>query len=90
MPANQARYTLDEIARRGQQIYEREVRPTLQPEDDYKFVAIDIESAAFEMDQNDYTSTERLLARCPDPQISLMRDGEPTAYRLATPLFKRT
>jgi hypothetical protein len=60
------RYSREEFSRRGQEIYDRVVRPALRPEDADKFVAIDIESGSYEMDANDYTAVDRLLKRLPD------------------------
>jgi hypothetical protein len=51
-------------------------------EDEGKFVAIDIETGAYEIDGDDYTATERLLARQSDAQIWLLRVGQRTAYRM--------
>jgi hypothetical protein len=82
MTARQARYSREEFARRGEEIYARDVRPALRPGDEGKFVAIDIESAGYEVDQNDYAATERLLSRYPDAQIWLARVGQRAAYRL--------
>ena len=85
----QPRYDKEEFARRGQEIYERDVRPQLQPADDGKFVAVDIETAAYEADWDDYTATERLLARNPDAQIWLVRVGHRAAYRIGARFFQR-
>jgi hypothetical protein len=38
------RYNKEEFARRGDAIYEQDVRPQLKPSDDGKFAAIDIET----------------------------------------------
>ena len=84
MALREARYSREEFARRGQEIYERHVRPALRADDEGKFVAIDIESANYEMDRDDYAATERLLNRCPDAQIWLVRVGQPAAYRIGT------
>ncbi|MBI3802063.1 MAG: hypothetical protein HY268_34475 [Deltaproteobacteria bacterium] len=76
------RYSKEEFARRGQEIYERAIRPRIESGNEGKFVAIDIETGAYEMDADDYTATERLLARTPEAQIWLLRVGHPTAYRI--------
>jgi hypothetical protein len=76
----QPRYDKDEFAKRGQEVYERDVQPRLQPTDDGKFIAIDIETSAFETDWDDYTATEKLLVRNPDAQIWLVRAGNRAAY----------
>lgn len=76
------RYSKEEFARRGQEIYERDVRPHVQPGDEGKFVAIDIETGKYELDSDDYTATERLLARKPDAQIWLSCVGQRATYRI--------
>jgi hypothetical protein len=78
----QPRYGKEEFASRGQEIYERDVRPHLHPGEEGMFVAIDIETAMYEADRDDYTATERLLARNPDAQIWLVRVGHRTTYRI--------
>jgi len=82
MTARRARCDIEEFRRRGMEVYDRNVRPALRPEDADKFVAIDIESGGYEMDADDYAATERLLAHCPDAQIWLVRVGQPAAYRI--------
>jgi hypothetical protein len=76
------RHSHEEFARRGQEIFERDIRQALQPKDDGMFVAVDIESGRYEIDTDDRTATDRLLANCPDAQIWLMRVGQPAAYRI--------
>lgn len=76
------RYSKEEFARRGQAVYERDIRPHLQADDEGKFVAIDIETGAYEMDRDDYTATERLLVRRRHAQIWLLRVGQRAAYRI--------
>ena len=75
-------YSKEEFVRRGQSIYERDIRPRLEAADDGKFVAIDIDSGAYELDRDDYAATERLVGHHPDAQIWLLRVGQRTAYRL--------
>lgn len=81
MTARQPRYSREEFSRRGQEIYDRVVRPALRPGDEDKFVAIDIESGSYEMDADDYTAVDRLLKRLPDAQAWLMRVGHRAAHR---------
>ena len=72
----------EEFSRRGKEIYERDIRPKLGPQDENKFVAIDIVSGDFETDKVDYSATERLLNRRPKAQIWLERVGQRAAYRI--------
>lgn len=82
MATHQARYSREEFARRGHDIYDRVVRPAVRADDDNKFVAIDIETDAYEIDSDDYAATERLLKRNPDAQIWLARVGQKGAHRI--------
>ena len=73
---------LAEEARRGQEAFDRYVKPKLRPEDDGKFVAIDIQSGSYEIDADDYQAAGRLMARLPGANIWLLRVGQPTTYRM--------
>ena len=73
----------DEIARRGDEIYESKVRPHLAPEDEGKFVLIDIESGDHEVDRDEVAASDRLLARHPDAQVWMVQVGARYARRLA-------
>jgi hypothetical protein len=74
--------TLDELAALGADLFDRQVRPALKPEDDGKFVAIDVETGDYELDQDDYAAIARLQSRKPAADIWLMRAGYPAAYRI--------
>ena len=82
MAALEPRYSKEDFARRGQAIYERDIHPHIKADDEGKFVAIDIETSTYEMDWDDYTATEHLLARYPSAQIWLLRIGHRAAYRI--------
>jgi hypothetical protein len=82
MTALDSRRTPEELARLGAEILDRRVRPMLRPEDDGKFVAIDIGTGDFELDGDDFTAVARLRSRRPEAEIWLGRVGEPAAYRM--------
>jgi len=82
MEALKPRYSPDEFAQRGRILYEQKVQPHVTEADDGKFVAIDVETGAYETDTDDYTATERLLQRQPAAQIWLCRVGQGTTYRI--------
>lgn len=71
----QPRYTKEEFGRRGDTIYESELRPILEKGNEGKFVAIDIETGAYEVDEDELAASDRLLARVPNAQIWLRRIG---------------
>jgi hypothetical protein len=77
----QPRYGKEEFARRGEEIYEREIRPLVVPDDEGKFVLIDIETGAFEIDADELAASDRLLGRHPDAQVWLTRVGARYARR---------
>ena len=52
-----------ELAERGEEIFERVVRPQVEDEDGRKYVAIDVESEDFEVDANQRAAAKRLVER---------------------------
>ena len=81
MTATEPRYSKEEFARRGDAIYERDVKPAVEAGNQGKFVAIDIETGAYEVDANELSASDRLLGRVPSAQIWLRRIGSPYAHR---------
>lgn len=69
------RYSNEEFALRGGQIYERDIRPMVEADNVGKFVAIDIESGAWEMDDDEILAGNRLAAKQPDAQTWMVRVG---------------
>ena len=53
------RYTSDEFARHGREIYERQIWSRTDEDDLGRFVAIDIETGIFEIDDDDFAATEQ-------------------------------
>ena len=85
MTVREPRYTKEEFAQRGDEIYNRDIRPLVEADNKGKFVAIDIETGAWEMDSDALTACERLIARVPDCQSWLVRIGYPYVHRLGGP-----
>jgi hypothetical protein len=81
MAALQPRYSKEEFARRGTEIYEQQVRPQVEEGNQGKIVAINIETGAFDMAEDTLTASERLLTRYPDAQIWCVRIGYPGVHR---------
>jgi hypothetical protein len=77
----QPRYSKEEFARRGDEIYERSIRAQVEQGNKGKFVAIDIETGAYEMAEDELTACDRLFARCPDAQTWLVRIGSRYVHR---------
>jgi hypothetical protein len=75
-------YTTEEISRRGQETYDREIRAKVEAEHKGKFLVLDILTGAYEIDEDDLTASDRLLAKNPNALLYGVRIGYPTAYRL--------
>jgi hypothetical protein len=71
MASTKRRYSKEEFARRGDALVESKVRPNLTAADEDKFVAIDIETGEYEL-ENEMKAADRLRKRVPDPQIWLV------------------
>ena len=81
MTVQQLRYSKEEFARRGNEIYESQVRSQVEEGNHGKIVAIDIETGAFELADDTMAASDRLLERCPDAQIWRVRIGHKAVHR---------
>jgi hypothetical protein len=79
MTVQRPRYSKEEFARRGEAIYESQIRSQVEAENDRKIVAIDIETGAFEVDDEPRIAVERLYDRYPDAQPWMRRIGKDSA-----------
>jgi hypothetical protein len=80
MAVRQRRYSTEEIARRGQELYESDIRQQIEAGNEGKIVAIDIETGDFEVDETVVGATERLFERHPDAQPWGIRIGHRAVY----------
>jgi hypothetical protein len=90
MAATQRRHSKAEFARRGDAIYEKQVRPQLKLADQGKFAAIDIETGDFAVDTDELKAGNKLLKRIPDAQIWMVRVGSRTVHRIGGRLRPET
>lgn len=81
MTVHQPRYSKEEFAQRGDEIYESQVRSQVEKDDYGKIVAIDIETGAWEMDASEIAAASRLEERLPDAQIWIVRVGSQSVRR---------
>lgn len=84
MPAT--KYTPEEIAARGEAIYDRDIRSKVEGAHHGKFLVLDVETGDYEIDEDDLTATMRLLDRRPGTVSYGIRIGYRTAYRLGRSL----
>lgn len=71
----------EDIADRGDEIYEREILPRLVPSDQGKFVLIDVRTADYEVDPDEVAASDRLLARRPEAEVWMRQVGSQYARR---------
>lgn len=81
MTVRQPRYSQEEFARRGHEVYESQVRSQIEEGNHGKIVAIDIETGAFEVADDSLTAAKQLLIRFPDAQIFGIRIGHRAVHR---------
>ena len=81
MTARQPRYSKEEFAQRGDEIYESQVRPQVEEGNYGRIVAIDIETGAFEVADEILEATERLFGRIPNAQPWIVRIGHRAVHR---------
>ena len=68
-----ARYTPEEVAPRGEGLYEQHIRAQVEAENQGKFLVVDIETGAYEIDEDDLTLPGVL--------------GHPVAFVIHTPAW---
>ncbi len=76
-------HTADEIARIGEAIYQRDIRPRVMPGYKGEFLVVEINTGEYEVDRDDLAASERLRVRVPDGEYFGLRIGFTTAYTLA-------
>ena len=75
MTVRQPRYSKEDAARRGDEIYDRDIRSQVEPAHNNEIVALDLDTGAWEIDADEDTAADRLQARLPDAQIMVIRVG---------------
>jgi hypothetical protein len=81
MASTQRRYSKEEFARRGDALYENDIRPHLKAEEEGKFIAIDIETGAYAIGRDGLEASDQLRVRVPGAQIWLKQIGSPFTHR---------
>jgi hypothetical protein len=84
MTMRQPRYSKEEFAQRGNEIYESQVRSQVEADNHGKIVAIDIETGAFEVADAPRIAVDRLYDRYPDAQPWVIRIGHRAVFRIGS------
>jgi hypothetical protein len=89
MAVRQRRYSKEELAQRGQELYESGIRQQVEVGNEGKIVAIDIETGEFEVDETVVLATNRLFERLPDAQPWIIRIGYRAVYHFGARSLKK-
>lgn len=90
MTLRQPRYSKDEFARRGNEIYESQVRQQVEEDNYGKLVAIDIETGDYEIADTPIAAVDLLYERHPDAQPWVIRIGHQSVYRFGSRSLKNS
>ena len=78
----------EDIARLGDEIYERDIKPQVEPEHDGEFVAIDVESGCWALGEEVLDAADRLEAERPEAvNVWLHWVGDQNRVYILTPFF---
>ncbi len=89
MAVRQRRYSKEELARRGQQLYQSQIKNKIETGNEGKIVAIDIETGAFQIAENVLSATNKLFERFPDAQPWVIRIGHHAVYHFGARSLKK-
>jgi CRISPR/Cas system CMR-associated protein Cmr1 (group 7 of RAMP superfamily) len=89
MAVRQRRYSKEELAQRGQALYDSSIRQQVEAGNEGKIVAIDIETGDFEVDETIIAATDRLFERNPDAQPWGIRIGHRAVYHFGSRSLKK-
>ena len=71
----------NDVASRGQAIYDEKIRHLVEPAEKGKLVVIDVDSGDYEVDSNHAAAVGRLKARRPGVITFTVRVGYPAAFK---------
>lgn len=74
--------TAREASRRAREIYERDIRPRVEPEHQGRFLVVDVESGQYALADDELEAFDRARAKVPDGVLHLLRVGHRAAHRI--------
>ncbi len=84
MAIRQPRYNKEEFAKRGDLIYQTQIRSQIEADNHGKIVAIDIETGDFEVANSPILAVDKLYERKPDAQPWVIRIGHRAVFRFGS------
>jgi hypothetical protein len=79
----------DEVAHRAHELYDRLIRPTVEPSHNGEFLILNTQTGEYEMDADEVAATKRALSRFGGASLFTIRVGQPTAHRFGSHLQAR-
>ena len=73
----------DEVARRAEDLYYRDIRPKVMPQEKGKFLTLDIYSGDYEIDEDGLSANKRLRTRRPGGEFFCIRIGYTAANKMS-------
>ncbi len=73
---------VDEVAKRGEAIYQEQIKPLVDPHYVGKFLVIDVETGDYEIGERMTVASKKLRERRPEAVTYGVRVGFITAYRM--------
>jgi len=74
--------SVEEVARLGEKLYDRDVRASVEGTYDGHYLVLDVETGEFEVDADEVSAVLRAAARHPSGNHYLLRVGRPHAFRI--------
>lgn len=81
MATGKTRYTIDEVAERGTELYETTIRRLVEADTIDRYLAIDVETGDYAVGDQRYDAATAVRQRHPDAQIWLIRIGHIAAAK---------
>ena len=75
------RYSSSEIVQRGQMLYNQQIRANVSPDDEGKFLVLNIETGEYEIDADELAALKRVKVKSPEAPLYILCVGYATAYR---------
>ena len=76
------KYDKGEVSDRGNKIYAEKIKVQVEPQENGKFIVIDIESGDYEVNEKALVASRLLRERCPEAVGFLAKVGHGAAYRI--------
>ncbi len=88
MAVRQPRYSKEEFARRGNEIYQSQIRQRVEEDNKGRIVAINIETGAYELADTPIAAVDKLYEQYPNAQPWVIRIGHRSVYRFGSRSLK--